>query len=948
MKRYLLLILSFWLIIFSAFGAITGSGTYASPFTGTITNSSEDRTFSGTVYFDQIEVSGGTLTISPGTTLYAANTTAYILISGTGIINASGTSGSGILFSADNDGDGIAGATETWINISFTDASNTSLIEYSTIENGSGNPLSTAGGGIEIYNANVTVRHCTVRNCRSLELGGGIYVQGSGYNVVLYDLAIYNNTSKIGGAIYSLSSTNLSIDSCRIYNNHTPFPWFPNAGIYGDGEMVITGSSIYNNGGTGVFINSQNTVLRNCLIYGNTLNGVTVGTTGFQNVLGTIINSDLINNGTNLNVADGHTVTVLNSVLWGGTTQYADPGTGATFVNCGVQGGVSGGSGNISLSASNTGSAGPNFIDPSLSNFNITCQSALIDAGISGYNSISAPGADLDGNSRIHTYDIGAYEFQLYYLWTGTSSADWSASGNWSGTPAPSDVTGGYLVVIPNGSPNYPNTSSLTLSSGSRAIVESGASLTVSGATTVNSGCTFDLRSGSAGSANFITGSSVTGSFNVELYLSGSSDPTYNWHYVMTPVDGHSKTALTTGIGNTNNLLNYLESAVSTDKMEGWQWHDGYNLTSGFTELFRNQGYNILLRNLSAQTASFSGNILGGNDFSFSNLTCGTGDTSIHGWHLLGNPFTSGVDVEAFAFTNVEPTIYYTTGNNSAYYKTTTQESLNGGPRYISGLQGFFIHDTIAGGSLTIPATARLYQTTPVLKGARISSDYPILKFNIADGAGLQDEALIYFFADAKSSFDGKYDAYKLLSEDPAYPQIYTIGNNTRFAMNGLPIPDQKTTVPLNVRIGEAKNYTINVLNLENLDDYRVTLLDGDKKIDLKTNPSYTFYAGKGTITNMSIIFENSLTTITEPEKDQTDCWYSNGAVKIKAGVAGFENKSSVLIYDMNGKVIFRRNNLNIGPGEIIEIPVNLSRGIYVTSVINNNKKLVKKIVVTQ
>jgi hypothetical protein len=131
--------------------------------------------------------------------------------------------------------------------------------------------------------------------------------------------------------------------------------------------------------------------------------------------------------------------------------------------------------------------------------------------------------------------------------------------------------------------------------------------------------------------------------------------------------------------------------------------------------------------------------------------------------------------------------------------------------------------------------------------------------------------------------------------------------------MNGLPLPDQKTIVPVNVKITEAKNYTINVLNLDNLDDYRVTLVHGETKTDLKANPSYTFFASKGTITNMSVIFENALTDIEVPGKERSDCWYSNGAVKIKTFDPGIEGNCSVIIYDMNGKVIFRRDNLSSG-----------------------------------
>jgi hypothetical protein len=176
---------------------------------------------------------------------------------------------------------------------------------------------------------------------------------------------------------------------------------------------------------------------------------------------------------------------------------------------------------------------------------------------------------------------------------------------------------------------------------------------------------------------------------------------------------------------------------------------------------------------------------------------------------------------------------------------------------------------------------------------------------------------------------------------------MYTVSNDINLSMNGLPYPGTITEVPLKIRIGEAKNYTINILNLENLDNYRVTLVHGDLKIDLKTNPAYTFSATTGTINNMSIIFENSLTGITVPETDQTSCWYSNGAISIKAGQTGFEENSSVLIYDLNGKVVYTKNNVSLGRGEIVKVPVDLANGFYITTIYNKNKKLSKKIIIT-
>jgi hypothetical protein len=135
-------------------------------------------------------------------------------------------------------------------------------------------------------------------------------------------------------------------------------------------------------------------------------------------------------------------------------------------------------------------------------------------------------------------------------------------------------------------------------------------------------------------------------------------------------------------------------------------------------------------------------------------------------------------------------------------------------------------------------------------------------------------------------------------------------------------------------------------MDLENLADYNVTLVHGDKKIDLKSNPSYTFYASAGTINDMSVVFENISTNVNLPSDEQTTCWYSNGSIMIKTGLTGFEDNSSVAVFDMNGKVVYNKNNVSIVRGSIFETPVDLAGGIYITTISNNGLRITKKIVI--
>jgi hypothetical protein len=946
MKKYILLLYFLFLLSLISFGQTNThiiSGTISTP---TVWNGYD------TYYIDTYITitTGGSLTINPlsGSSypvkIIFTNSSYGITIESSGSLTVNGTSSRNVIFNADANDNGTHDSGETWKNLSFDGSSGTSLINYAVIEYGTGDGYGY-GGGIDIYGFNLTVKNSIIRHCSCLYDGGGISVTGN--NFTLENLTIHDNSASGSGGGVDLEA-NITLTGCVIYNNSSP----TGDGIYANASSTVTNCSVYgHSSGEGIYVTSSGTSIINSLIYGNTT-GVYFASSG------SLVNCDVVSNGTGVNSVSGTAPVLLNTAIWGNTSvQYT--GTNIALANCGIQGGFTtgtNGGGNINLNSSNTNDAGPNFVDPATPDFHINSWiTQLVDGGTASYSGVNAPANDRDGQSTLVTKDIGAYEF-FYYLWTGVTSTDWSTASNWTGSP--SSVPTSFSenkVYIPKACTYYPVTSSLTLSNRSTVIIDPLASLTVTGATTVDAGCTFYINADATGSANFKTGSSVTGSFNTQIYLTGGGAPDYNWHYVCPPVNSSPKSILTTAIGNSYNLLNYIETRVTgTDRNTGWNWHDTYNSTPGFSNLYTNLGYNVYVA--TDHTALFTGTILYEQDlnFSSSDLTYsgGTSDPNgIYGWNLIGNPFTCSADAAGFTFgANIDPTIYFTRNNIYCSYNVVTHASLNGATNFIPAMQGFFVHATNGSArTLTIPASSRTnlsYKLYYKGKGAKESYDYPLVKFNVSNGSS-SDEALIYFFKDAVSGFDRNYDTYKMFAENPALPQIYTVSNDIKLGMNGLPFPDKITVVPLKIKISEAKDYTINILDLLNLDDYNVTLVHGDKRTDLKTNPVYSFYATAGVIDNMSIIFSDISLGITDPVTEQTSCWYTDRAINIKTGLSGFENKSLINIFDLNGKLVFSENNVSIPGGEIFALKVNLPKGLYIVSVSNNGLKVTKKVVIT-
>lgn len=954
---------------------LTGVFSYVSAFSqilnypgGTITTSVTWNNYDTVYVSGEIKIESGSLTISPNTAGTAQGTYIVFLdvygisVVGNGSLIVNGTSSENIFFTADraeaglSKGNKVFGETgETWKNLLFDSSTGSSTINYAVIENGTGDDYGV-GGGIDIYGTSVLIENTTIRNCSTSGDGGGIIAEPVSGTVTMRNLNIYGNSAmNFGGGI--LANGAITLENSVINGNDAA----EGDGIYINSPCTVKKTRVYNNSGDGIYVSGSGLLIcSNSLFYGN-ITGIRLGSNS------QIINCNIVNNITGINSESFNAPRVVNSILWGNNTEYTMTGTNKLeFAYSAIEGGLLGipgeinGGNNKNLSSTNNADTGPNFADPAGYDMHVASRVApMIDGGTTSYLGITAPSSDFENSPRTGLTDIGAYEF-FYYIWTGAVSTSWATTGNWIGSPSSIPLSfSESKIVIPDGCLRYPTaTGNLTLSSRSILTIEPTAKLQVTGITTVNTGCTFLLKSSANGSANFICGpgtGTTVGSFTTEMFLAGGGAPNNKWHYFTTPVDYHNIAPLTTDISNLN-LLSYTETVVTTNKDQGWQWWDGYLSTTGFSQLRFKKGYNVFVS--TDKIVTFKGTIWDGRDVSWSNteLSCGTSNPLENGWNLIGNPYTSVVDAEAFIFGSdllgpdpLDRVIYFTKNNGFISYNSFTHTG-TGGSRYVPALQGFFVHGKVGRTkTLRIPATARVGSTSSLYKRAEESTvEFPYLKINITDGSASLDENIVYFFNDATTSFDGLYDGYKLFPKNTAITQLYTFTNGIKYCMNGLPIPEATCSVPLKIQVGETKAYTINVLNLENLDRYKVSLIQGENKTDLKTNPAYTFSGVAGTTLDMTLEFESITTDIHDESvksEESMKVWYKNGFVYLKTDDQGFETSTIISIYDINGNIVFTRNNSALNRGQITEIPVVLPNGIYICKVSNrlmmNSRKLV-------
>ncbi len=238
--------------------------------------------------------------------------------------------------------------------------------------------------------------------------------------------------------------------------------------------------------------------------------------------------------------------------------------------------------------------------------------------------------------------------------------------------------------------------------------------------------------------------------------------------------------------------------------------------------------------------------------------------------------------------------------------------------------------------------------SSPRSKKAYIFEESPIKKIKLAlSNSTVSDETIVCLIDNATSGFDGEYDAYKLFGSNPAVPDIYTDLGSIKYAINSVPVPGSgQVRIPVVVVIKTPGTYKIDITEFENLEGIKVVLRHGAIETILNKNASYSFSAVAGTFTDFELIIGGTATVIEKTVNERLKTWYSNNFLYINCPTDIAEGKSNLVIYDIQGKPVYNNNQLHLTPGQTIQLPITLAKGVYVTRIVFNNQPFVSKIVV--
>jgi hypothetical protein len=894
--------------------AMDGDGSSSNPFRGTLSGSetwSVGEFTDNTIYIgnsttpDLTIATDGHLTIDPGITVIFTQLTSDLFITGTGQLTAGG-SGSQVKFTKDP-------GKSHWGHISF--------------QNMGTNPVASS-----FYNCLLEYGYSTGSGSQPLLAGGAIQVDFN--DVMITKCSFIDNYATFAGAIMINSNRNTKIKNCFFESNET-----------------------YECGGAIILYTNSTAELENCIFAynyskGNSASYYSGGAIWSYSNASKIVNCTFVENtsdraGDAVYSYSSSNMQIINSIFWGTNDQFAYISTSPTISYSAFES-VKPSTATNSIIISDV--ASDHFNDAGNGDWSLKFISPCRDAGT--VPSPTVPN-DYAGNPRIGPYDIGAYEVQYSRWKTDAGTTDWATASNWDGG-VPSSSTD---VIIPTGATNYPTgstTQDFTLGSGKQFIIKQGAKVTLDDFT--NNG-TLKLNHDASGFASLIINSYTRGSGateEIQLYLTGGGselNEDYKWHYISTPVSSLSTDVFT---GVTLDLAQFVESRPSSSLMQGWVAFDGYVYSTGqsngptFNSLTPGKGYNFW--DGSNNTFTFGG-LLNTSD---AVMSLGySGLPTMHGFNLLGNPFTSGLDwddiinsVYATYPLNTSKGLYFTRDNIQCTYIAGV-----GVPGDVTGIippmQGFFTKTYSTGNSITLPAATRTHDNIhPTYKGSEV---IPLVRLLLKRSNVITDETVIRFDALAKSDLDNDFDAIKMFISE-SKTQIYSSMGGVNYAINGQPFPVNALEIPIVINLTKDTIHTISVTQLQGLDDLGVYLRDNSTGFvaDLKTTPVVTFSGGPGTINDRFVLsFTNTGFETPNILNVGFNIYQANSLINIQTISDEWDGmKGSVRLLDITGKTVTTKQDAEFGKNSMLEISAPSVKGLYIIELKSGLMRYVGKVVV--
>jgi hypothetical protein len=428
------------------------------------------------------------------------------------------------------------------------------------------------------------------------------------------------------------------------------------------------------------------------------------------------------------------------------------------------------------------------------------------------------------------------------------------------------------------------------------------------------------------------------GSFEMERITKAMYSTDYT--YWSSPLTTDSKFTLKMLSPNSTGNRYY---SYSTDK--GWELN-----SSGSLEM--KPGYGYIVRapynsNLDIKLP-YTANFIGKPNNGITNVDVFTiGDYTTN---LIGNPYPSAISADLFYEQNkalIKGTFYFWTHNtrissvvgpngqynyspsdyisynatgatssgDTAYCSTCGGEKMTGN---IASGQSFFVQAKKSG-KLTYNNAMRVKLNSKNNEFSRASKteektittiEKNRVWLNLKNDDGLYNETLLGYITGATNDLDEAYDG-------PSYSAgtaIYSILNNENLVIQGRALPfDENEVIPLGIITDAAGEYTIGIESMDGFFRNEKVFLT-DKTTNITTNlkdSRYSFKSESGTFNDrFSLRFTQKTLGIDKPILAENGIIVYNQNKQIQVS-SNDKNINSIMIYDILGKIIYKKDTIN-------------------------------------
>ncbi len=292
------------------------------------------------------------------------------------------------------------------------------------------------------------------------------------------------------------------------------------------------------------------------------------------------------------------------------------------------------------------------------------------------------------------------------------------------------------------------------------------------------------------------------------------------------------------------------------------------------------------------------------------------------GWNLIGNPFPCYYDSRYMDFT-APITVWDMYNNTYSAYSPVDDDYV------FKPFEAFFVQCPSSVDSIAFdPAGRQLTAVASSANNARMQSDNSErMVFNLLlSNDQFTDRTRIVLNDAAKMDYETICDAAKFMSTNGATPQLYTIYNNEKYAINERPISNG--VVGLGMYAGSAGSYTI---SLKDVCEQTVILVDLNTgtQTDL-TKESYTFDTEVGENNNFEVRIYTDMEATAIEDIDASKL----AEITANNGVIAIDNRqdAKVTIYNVAGQLIASKY------GKSMRIDV--EPGLYIVEINGKSQKV--------